>query len=271
VREVLELHHRREIEMNLKVASLACALAMVAGAVITNPAAAQERTLHVGADADYRPISYPDPSGKMIGFDVDFATALAAHMGRKLQYEGMAWDGIIPALQAKKIDAVTDLVITDKRKEVVAFSSPYVAQTITTVVRTDKPNFNPGRDDLAKLRVGVMVSTAAANALQKIPGVNPTTYNTVADEYNDLLLGRIDVVAIESSNGAYVASATYPGKLRVTGQTLSDEKSLAAVAVRKDDTALLDEVNVALAKMKADGSLKATITKWFGDDRQMVE
>ena len=71
-----------------------------------------------------------------------------------------------------------------------------------------RPDFNSGRNDLAKLRVGVMVSTAAASALQKIPGVTPTTYNTVADEYNDLLLGRIDVVAIESTHGAYVASAT---------------------------------------------------------------
>src|SRR4051812_18998130 len=67
--------------------------------------------LRVGADSDYRPISYPDASGKMIGFDVDFANALASHMGVELQYEGMAWDGIIPALQAKKIDAVTDLVV----------------------------------------------------------------------------------------------------------------------------------------------------------------
>src|SRR5262249_25437094 len=224
----------------------------------------------VGADADYRPISYPDPSGKMIGFDFDFATALASHMGMKLQYEGMAWDGIIPALQAKKIDAVTDIVATDKRKEVVAFSNPYLVQTITTVVRSDKPDLNPGPDDFSKLRVGVMVSTAAATALEKMPGVKPTTYNTVADEYNDLLLGRIDVVVIESINGAYVASATYPGKLRVTARALSDDKSLVAAAVRKDDAALLSEMNAAIAKMKGDGSLKAIVAKWFGDDRMVA-
>jgi len=257
--------------MSRILAPIAYLLAMVAGTLTMSAAVGQERTLRVGADSDYRPISYPDPSGKMIGFDVDFATALASHMGVKLQYEGMAWDGIIPALQSKKIDAVTDLVATDKRKEVVAFSNPYLVQTITTVVRADKPELSPGPEELAKLRVGVMVSTAAATALEKMPGVKPTTYNTVADEYSDLLLGRIDVVVIESINGAYVASATYPGKLRVTGRALSDDKSLVAVAVRKDDTALLNEVNAAIAKMRSDGSLKATVMKWFGDDRMAVQ
>ncbi len=234
------------------------------------PGGRAAEVLRVGADADYRPISYPDASGKMIGFDVDFATALASHMGVGLQYEGMAWDGIIPALQAKKIDAVTDLVVTDKRKQVVAFSSPYLVQTITTVVRSDRPD-NPGPQDLAKLKVGVMVSTAAASLVEKLPGVNATTYNTVADEYNDLLLGRIDVVAIESINGSYVASTQYPGKLRVTGHPLSDDKYLVAVALRKEDTALLASVNAAIDKMKADGSLDGTISKWFGDARMSVK
>jgi cystine transport system substrate-binding protein len=225
----------------------------------------------VGADSDYRPISYPDASGKMIGFDVDFANALASHMGVELQYEGMAWDGIIPALQAKKIDAVTDLVVTDKRKEVVAFSDPYLVQTITTVVSAKQPDLNPTATDLAKYKVGVMVNTAAATVVDKIPGVQATTYNTVADEYNDLLLGRIDVVAIESINGAYVASATYPGKLRVTGSTLSDDKYMVAVALRKDDTALLGKVNSAIAAMKTDGSLDKIISSWFGDARMAVK
>jgi ABC-type amino acid transport substrate-binding protein len=251
------------------------ALVLAAGSLLAGLAIGQDSwaasVFRVGADADYRPISYPDASGKMIGFDVDFANALAFHMGVELKYEGMAWDGIIPALEAKKIDAVTDLVVTDKRKEVVAFSNPYLVQTITTVVRSDRPDLNPGPQDLSKLKVGVMVSTAAASLIDKIPAVSATTYNTVADEYNDLLLGRIDVVAIESINGAYVASAMYPGKLRVTGHPLSDDKFLVAVALRKDDAALLGEVNTAIDKMKADGSLDGTISKWFGDTRMSVK
>ena len=223
--------------------------------------------LRVGADPDFRPVSYSDASGKMVGSDVDFATELAARLGVPLHYEGVAWDGIIPALLAHKIDAITNMVITDKRKEVVAFSIPYNVQFITTVVRADRPDFNPGKDDLAKLRVGVMVSTSAAQALEGIPGVKPTSYNTVADEYNDLMLGRIDVVAIESANAGYTTKSIYPGKLRVTNQDLTSAPSYAGVALRKEDTALLQAVNEAIKAMLADGSLARITKKWYGDAR----
>src|SRR3989449_4738206 len=157
--------------------------------------------LRVGAVHKYRPTSWTEKSGKMVGSDVDFATALASRLGVPLHYEGVAWDGIIPALLAHKIDAITAMVITDRRKEVVAFSRPHTFQTITTVVRADSPSsFNPAKDDLSRLKVGVMVSTSAAQALEDIPSVKPIPYNTVADEYNDLILGRIDVVVIESVN-----------------------------------------------------------------------
>jgi ABC-type amino acid transport substrate-binding protein len=223
------------------------------------------KVLRVGADPDFRPITFADKSGKLIGYDVDFATELASRLGIPLDYQGVAWDGIIPALTGGKIDSITDMVITDKRKEVVAFSQPYMEQTITTVVRADKPGFNPGRNDLAALKVGVQVNTSAAGALEKIPGVKPTTYNTVADEFNDLVLGRIDVVAMESLGAGYTTKELYKGKLRVTGQKLTDEPALIGAAFRKEDTALVDAANEVIRAMIKDGALERINKKWFGD------
>ncbi|HXX38067.1 MAG TPA: ABC transporter substrate-binding protein [bacterium] len=220
--------------------------------------------LRVGADPSYRPISYTDKSGKMIGYDVDFATALAKRLGVPLHYEGVAWDGIIPALQSHKIDTITDMVITPEREKVVAFSEPYLQQGVTTVVRTNYPG-NPGKSDLAKLRVGVMVNTSAADAVGHIPGVKPVTYNTVPDEYNDLILGRIDVVAVEGINAGYSAKAIYPGKLRVTGKELVDKPELIGAAFRKDDTALVTAANAAIRAMITDGTLQQINRKWFGN------
>ena len=229
-------------------------------------AAISLKTLRVGADPDYRPTSWTDKSGKMLGSDVDFATALAAHLGVQLHYEGVAWDGIIPALLSHKIDAITAMVITDKRKEVAAFSRPYGFQTITTVVRANSPrNFSPGKDDLGHMKVGVMVSTSAATALEGIPGMKPTTYNTVADEYNDLILGRIDVVAIESVNAGYTTKTVYPGKLRVTNNDLTGKSSYTGVALRKEDTELREAIDVAINTMIRDGSLTKINKKWYGD------
>src|SRR5439155_817814 len=117
-----------------------------------------------------------------------------------------------------------------------AFSRPHTFQTITTVVRANSPsNFSPAKDELSGLKVGVMVSTSAAQAVEDLPGVKPITYNTVADEYNDLILGRIDVVVIESVNAGYTTTTIYPGKLRVTNKDLTGKPSYTGVALRKED------------------------------------
>ncbi|MDQ0392806.1 ABC transporter substrate-binding protein [Labrys monachus] len=231
------------------------------------PPASAAETLKVGADPDFKPISFADPSGKLIGFDPDFAASLAEHMGATLDYQGVAWDGILPALQGGKIDAITNMVVTDKRKEVASFSQPILAQAITTVVRKDEANLNPKLDDLKSMKVGVMVNTAAAGVVAKLAGADVTTYNTVADEYQDLILGRIDVVAIESVNGSYTAKATYPDKLRVTGVPLTPDAQKIAVAMRLGDKDLVAKVDHAIDAMRADGSLDKIAVKWFGDTK----
>jgi ABC-type amino acid transport substrate-binding protein len=245
-------------------AAVLLSLMLLVGQALPTTSTAAMTVLRVGADPDYRPTSWTEKSGKMVGSDVDFATALAGHLGMQLHYEGVAWDGIIPALLANKIDAITAMVITDKRKEVVAFSRPYNFQTITTVVQANRPSFNPGAADLPKLKVGVMVSTAAAQALAGMPDVKPVTYNTVADEYNDLILGRIDVVAIESVNAGYTTKTVFPGKLRVTNQDLTGTPSYTGVALRKDDTELKTAIDAAIVKMAKDGSLESVNRKWYG-------
>jgi len=239
---------------------------LLAGATLSGAATAPLSVLRVGADPDYRPTSWTEKSGKMVGSDVDFATSLASHLGVRLHYEGVAWDGIIPALLSHKIDAITAMVITDKRKDVVAFSRPYAFQTITTVVRANSPaGFDPGKAELSKLKVGVMVSTAAAQALATMPGVRPVSYNTVADEYNDLILGRLDVVAIESVNAGYTTKTVFPGKLRVTNQDLTGQPSYTAVALRKDDAQLRGAIDAAIGRMMKDGSLAQINHKWYGN------
>jgi polar amino acid transport system substrate-binding protein len=243
--------------------ALAVAVVIAAGVAPAQSNSAIQ-TLRVGADPDFRPVSFSDASGKLIGYDADFADALAKHLGATLEYQGMAWDGIIPALSGGKIDAITTLVITEKRKEVVAFSQPVIRQDVTEVVRADNSS-NPTPQSLKTLKIGVQVNTSAETAIKKIPSLNVTTYNTVADEYNDLLLGRIDVVVIEDINAYYTTREAYAGKLRVTGVSLSSEPPYAGVAMRKDDAALQQAVNAAIAAMRADGSLAKIATKWFGD------
>jgi len=237
-----------------------------------SPALADEALtkLSVGADPDFRPISFMGPDGALQGYDVDFAQALGKHLGVPVDYQGMAWDGIIPALQASKIDAITNIVITDARKEVVDFSDPIMKQSIVAVVKAGSPNQSVSSDTLAKLKVGVMTGTGAANALTAIPGVSPTTYNSVIDAYNDLLLDRIDVVAVESVNGSYLVESQFKDKLVVAEKPITPDVTFNGVAMRKGDKALA-QVNEAIAKMKTDGTLKDISMKWFGNVANVPE
>jgi ABC-type amino acid transport substrate-binding protein len=247
------------------------AAAVVGGAVQPTLADSAFTKIHMGADPHFRPLSFVDADGKLIGFDVDFAKVLAEHMAIPLEYEGIAWDGIIPALQAGKINAITAIVITDERKKVVAFSQPIMKQTIIGVVRADASKKGVGAADLPNMKVGVMQNTSAAATLSAMPNVQPTTYNTVIDAYNDLLLGRIDIVAVESVNGAYIVAGQYPDKLSIVEQPLSDQVKLNGVAVRQSDTQGLAQINAAIDKMKTDGSLAAIMTKWLGNTSAMPD
>jgi ABC-type amino acid transport substrate-binding protein len=239
---------------------------LIAAATIM-PVKADEKftTLTAGADPHFRPISFLDESGKIIGFDVDFVEALGKQLGIETKYEGMAWDGIIPALQAKKIDAITNMVITDERKKVVNFSDPIMQQAIIAVVKSDADKKDVTLDDLKTLRTGVMVSTSAAGVVEAVEGANVTTYNTVVDAYNDLMLGRIDTVVVESVNGSYIVATQFSGKLEVVEKPLTADVKLNGVALRQSDVEGLKQVNEAIAAMKADGTLNAIAVKWFGN------
>ena len=252
--------------MTRLLTSIAASLILGVAALGVGAANAQESftKLTVGADPHYRPISFVDDTGKLVGFDVEFAEELGKHMGIPVDYQGMAWDGIIPALQSKKIDAITNIVITEERKKVVAFSQPIMKQTIVGVISASAEKKDVTAADLPTMKVGVMVNTSAASAIAALGGIEPTTYNTVVDAYNDLLLGRIDIVAVESVNGGYIVSSQYPDKLLVVDKPLTADVKLNGVALRQSDTAGLAQIDEAITKMKQDGTLAAIATKWLG-------
>jgi ABC-type amino acid transport substrate-binding protein len=219
----------------------------------------------VGADPDYRPMAWTNEKGQAVGYDVDFAGALAERLKLKLVHQGMAWDGIIPALQAKKIDAITSIVITDKRKEQVAFSQPVLDQQIIVVVPANYNGPAPNAEQLKSMKVGVQINTAAGNVLNQLK-IPATTYNSMIDEFNDLALGRVQAVAVESIGGSYTVASAFAGKLKVApGVTLSASPQYIAVALRKDDKDFQAQVDGAITAMKKDGKLQEITKKWFGD------
>ncbi|MBV9569418.1 MAG: transporter substrate-binding domain-containing protein, partial [Hyphomicrobiales bacterium] len=112
--------------MRMKTAKLLTLLGL-ASCLMASPASAKEwKTLRVGMDASYAPFESVDPSGKIVGFEVDYANALCERMKLTCTFQNQDWDGIIPALLAGKFDAiVSSMNITDERKKKVMFSDMY--------------------------------------------------------------------------------------------------------------------------------------------------
>src|SRR3954447_3117329 len=94
--------------------------------VAASGAAAQERTVKIATEGAYAPWNFTGAGGKLEGFEIDLANDLCNRMKVKCEIVAQDWDGIIPALNAKKYDAImAAMTITDKRKEVIDFSVPY--------------------------------------------------------------------------------------------------------------------------------------------------
>src|ERR687885_392283 len=115
----------------------AAALGML---VATSGASAQEKTVKIATEGAYAPWNFTGAGGKLEGFEIDLANDLCARMKVKCEIVAQDWDGIIPALQAKKYDAImAGMSITDERKKVIDFSRPYANAPNTFVVAANSP------------------------------------------------------------------------------------------------------------------------------------
>ena len=85
-------------------------------AILAVPAVAQD-ALRIGVEGAYPPFSSKESDGTLVGFDIEIAQALCAQMERECTMVEQDWDGMIPALKARKFDAiVASMSITEERR-----------------------------------------------------------------------------------------------------------------------------------------------------------
>ena len=101
-------------------------------------APAQEKTYLNGIDANFPPFAFVDKNGNPDGFDVAVVNWIAKEKNFKVKHQPMDWDGIIPSLNAKKIDFIASgMSITEARKKEVNFTIPYWTITQVLVAKSD--------------------------------------------------------------------------------------------------------------------------------------
>jgi arginine/ornithine transport system substrate-binding protein len=225
--------------------------------------------VRIGVEGAYPPFSYVTPSGELAGFDIDIAKALGEAMGSEVTLVAQDWDGIIPALLAKKYDAiVASMSITEERKKKVAFTNKYY-QTPAKFVCKKGAIADFSRDAIKGKKVGVQRATIHDRYLTDNYGkdVEIKRYGTQDEAYLDLTAGRVDMLLADSvalSDG--FLKKPEGADYQFIGPDLTDKKWFgdgAGIAIRKEDKDLAEKFNMAIDKIRSDGTYKAIQDKYF--------
>ncbi len=232
-----------------------------------------EGKLLLGTEGAYAPFNTVDKDGKLAGFDIDIGNALCKAMDTECEWVTSDWDGLIPALEAKKFDAIiASMSITDERKEKIDFSGKYYSTPIKCV-REAGSEVDPTKTDTLKGKtVGVQSGVVSDNfARAKFKDIAEVTAYKTQDEANmDLLSGRVDLVCADSVVLApFIKDEKNAGKVEFVGGDFNDKAFVGegvGIGVRKGDTALADKLNKAIAKIREDGTYAEINKKYFDFD-----
>ena len=217
----------------------------------------------VGIEGAYPPFNNKNPSGQVVGFDYDIAMALCAKMKAECEVVTSDWDGIIPALNAKKYDfIVSSLSITEDRKQAVDFTDPYYSNKQQFVAKKGV-EFKTDIDSLKSKQLGTQRSTQAATWLEDNVGGDIKLYDTQENAYLDLSSGRVggllaDKYAIYGWLKDDPAGKDYEFK----GKPINEDDKVG-IALRKGESDLRTKLNLALKEIKEDGTYKKINDKYF--------
>ncbi|MDK9735899.1 lysine/arginine/ornithine ABC transporter substrate-binding protein [Vibrio sp. D404a] len=237
-------------------------LASLIGLASFNVAAQQE--IKFAMEATYAPFEFMDENNQIQGFDVDLANALCEEMQAKCTFHNQAFDSLIPALKFKRYDAaISAMDITDARLKQVNFSNAYYDNSAAFISIEGKV---ADQAALEGKRVGVQNgSTHQSYLLEQMTGVTAVPYSSYQDAFIDMKNGRIDSVfgdtAVVAEWFKKQDNLTYVGD-QVTNQEYFGNGF--GIAVNKSNQELVDQLNVALAAVKANGEYDEIFNKYFG-------
>lgn len=225
--------------------------------------------IRIGVEGAYPPFSIVDQDGELKGFDIDIARALCKQMEAECELVQQDWDGIIPALIARKYDAIiASMSITEERKKKVAFTDKYY-QTPAKFARMKGSGIEISKAGLMGKTVGVQRGTIHDTFLEAEfgDGTDIKRYATQDEAYLDALAGRVDLLLADSIAMADGFLATENGKdWEFVGPDFTEVKYFgegAGIAIRKRDSDLVMKFNEAIKSIRADGTYQSIQDRYF--------
>jgi polar amino acid transport system substrate-binding protein len=235
------------------------------GALVAGSAGA---TRHAGTftyctDPTFPPMELATASGKITGFDVDMAQALSLTWGANATPVKTAFPGLIPALDAKKCDAVISgiFITPDRTKQAGAVA--YMHSHRVIIVKAGNPKHITSPNGLKGLNVAVQGGTKYEEYLKALKakiGFSLQSYPGDNDAVAQVLLGRADAVLTQDTSFAYQAG-THPNKIGI-GYTFGSPDAFGVYFRKADSATLGAQVKDGIAQLKATGKLAKLAVKY---------
>jgi polar amino acid transport system substrate-binding protein len=250
--------------MRKSVALLSLLTLLVAlAAAGTAGASRHASTFTYCTDPTFPPMELASSSGKITGFDVDMASKLAATWGDTAKPVKTAFPGLIPALNAKRCDAViSGIFITPDRKKQAGVVA-YMESHRVLIVQAGNPKGIHSPNQLKGKVVAVQAGTKYEEYLKALKakiGFTLQSYPGDTDAVAQVLIGRADVVLTQDTSYAYQAT-NHPGKIAV-GFTFAAKDSFGIYYRKADASTLGAQIKDGVAKLKSDGTLVKIATKY---------
>ena len=244
-------------------AATAAAETTAAEATVAETAAAELNTIESGklimsTNAAFPPYEMVADDGSFEGIDVEVAGAIAEKLGLELVVDDMDFDAALLAVQQNKSDIVmAGVTVTEDRQLVMNFSDSYATGVQVVIV---KEGSDVTLDNLGEKMIGTQRGTTGYIYTSDDYGDDHVTaYDNGASAVQALINGQVDCVVIDSAPAeAFVAANA--------GLTILDTEYVTenyAIGVNKDNTALLDAINQALAELTADGTVQSIVDKYI--------
>lgn len=246
--------------------SITLALSAAAIALAVGAANAQEK-IRIGTEGAYPPFNNLTADGKLEGFDIDIARALCAEMKADCEFVTQDWDGIIPALQAGKFDAiVASMSITEERDQQVDFTKPYYTNSLVVIAPKDSDISAPTPEGLADKVIGAQGSTVGAEYVSEhFTDSELKPYPTQQELYLDIGSGRVDAAIGDVGVMGAFLKTDEGACCKQIGEPFYKEDKIA-IAVRTGEQALIDKFNAAIDAIRANGEYQKISEKYFGTD-----
>ena len=223
----------------------------------------------VGLDDNFPPMGFKDENNEIVGFDIDLAKEATKRLGREVEFKAIDWSSKEAELKSGRVNVLWNgLDITDKRKENMLFSDPYMDNRQIIFVKKGATGITD-EQSLAGKTVGTQSASTAEEYIDgsdffknKVKEVKK--YSDFVSAFMDLENGRVDAVIGDEIVGRYYMSK-HPDTIDAVDVAVGPVSQFG-IAFAKDNQKLRDDVQKVLDEMVKDGTVAKISEKWFGKD-----